>query len=119
MRELNGIQISGFFIYKFHMKAFFFLCGFLFFYTKKNDTLKYDHLKFVKSKFKKFIPSYIFFSSLFLIGNYIFSVDKNEFLNNLPYNLYLIAFEPIKSYSTFLWFYLCFVSILFDRTYLF
>ncbi len=91
-------------IYKFHMNVFFFLTGILFFYTKDIDSTSFSYSNFLLSKLKKFGPPYFFFALIFFIGEFIFSPDKNLFLEKQYGYIIIVLFKPINSYSTFLWF---------------
>ena len=92
------------FIYKFHMNTFFFIVGFLFFLSTDIDDPKFNYSTFIKKKIKKFLPCYLFFSFIFFLGEYIFSPNRNAFIESLPHELYLLFFIPVKSYPTYLWF---------------
>lgn len=94
-------------LYKFHMPFFMFLSGVVFFYTYKPVKTIYEYMIFVKKKFNRLIPSFLFFGTLTLVGKMIISgsahVD-NFTSNNMLENFYNLIFMPMSSSARSLWY---------------
>jgi len=90
------------FIYVFHMPLFFFIGGYLFYYTNKNRVINYK--PFIKKKFKRLIIPYLFWNTLFIFPKFILT----PFLSNkitLNFNTLLINyFTPRLNIWCHMWF---------------
>lgn len=92
------------FIYQFHMQVFFFLAGFLFFYTKDIESPAYRHWSFVLGKVRKFGKPFIFFSLFFYGMEWALADNKSAFIARWKTDVYQQLFVPYMAYPGFLWF---------------
>ena len=92
------------FIYQFHMQVFFFLAGFLFFYTKDIEAPEYRHWRFVWGKIRKFGKPFAFFALFFYGMEWALADDRPVFLAGWKQDVYRQLFIPYTAYPGFLWF---------------
>lgn len=92
------------FIYQFHMQVFYFLAGFLFFYTKDIESPAYRHWRFVWSKIRKFGKPFVFFALFFYGMEWALADDKSAFLAGWKADVCHQLLVPYMAYPGFLWF---------------
>ena len=86
-------------IYKFHMPLFFFLSGYIAYYTYPPIKSVNDYFSFVKKKFIRLFPAYLIMSLVFFAGKYTLG-KSTDFVEEILD----VLFYPANSNSSFLWY---------------
>ena len=100
-------------LYEFHMPFFMFLSGIVFYYSYKPAKTIYEYLIFIKGKFIRLIPPFLFFGTLMFLGKMIISEIshvENFTSNDIMQNFYKLFFMPTSSFARSLWY----IYILFE-----
>ncbi len=89
------------FIYQFHMSVFFFLSGFIIFYSFKPIKSIPEYWRYISRKGRKFIPIYFLLSIFYLLADLFL---KNLSPDQIPDQVYKIFLSPVQSSAKFLWY---------------
>lgn len=103
--ELKWYKILKVFIYSFHMPLFMFISGYIWSYTYPKVTTISEYVVYIKKKFFRLMPAYIFFAVIIFLSK--FFLDNHLFINNKVNSFiefFNVFYRPTASYAGFLWY---------------